>query len=178
MDATTISNLEPHLTIHSKPNLKENNVSRRAVKPIYTKDQVYDGQTQCTEQTLVSSASIRAGNTASALGDSNFNMHLPISSKSYNAYKSLSINTSTQNITNTCYNLFFQQHNLPLLKENEILGSFLKHLFNYSFLQLILISINQTFTEAHIYLNLKEPILKNHQILESNQFLTFCHLPI
>ena len=105
-------------------------------------------------------------------------MHLPISSKSYNAYKSLSINTSTQNITNTCYNLFLQQHNLPLLKENETLGSFLKHLFNHSFSQLILISINQTFTETHIYLNLKEPILKNHQILESNQFLTFCHLPI
>ena len=149
------------------------------------KDQVYDGQTQCTEQTLVSFASIRAENTVSALGDSNFNMHLLISSKLLNAYKLLNTNihnyfnrTLTHNKTNTCYNLFLSQHNLPLLTENEILGSLLIHLSNHSFSQLILISINQTLTETHIYLNLNEPILKNHQILELTQFLNYYHLPI
>ena len=131
------------------------------------KDQVYDGQTQYTEQTLVSSASVRAGNMASTLGDSNFNMHLLLSSRSYNVFKSLSTNiytysnrTLTQNTTNTYYNLFFQQYNLLLLNVNKTLGSFLIHLSNHSFSQLFLISINQTFTETHIYLNLNKHILK------------------
>ena len=90
----------------------------------------------------------------------------------------LSNRISTHNKTNTCYNLFLSQHNLPLLKENETLDSFLIHLSNHSFLQLILISINQTLTETHIYLNLNKPILKNHQILESTQFLNYYYLPI
>ena len=76
------------------------------------------------------------------------------------------------------HNLFLLQHNLLLLKENETLGSFLIHLSNYSFSQLILISINQTLTETHIYINLNEPILKNHQILEPTQFFNYYHLPI
>ena len=112
-------------------------------------------------------------------------MHSPIPSKPLNAYKLLNTNihnyfnrTLTHNKTNTCYNLFLSQHNLPLLTENETLDSLLIHLSNHSFSQLILISINQTLTETHIYLNLNEPILKNHQILEPTQFLNYYHLPI
>ena len=43
MDATTTSNLEPHLTIYSKPNLEENDVSRQVRKPIYVATQINDG---------------------------------------------------------------------------------------------------------------------------------------
>ena len=78
-----------------RPFLEENVVSKQVGKSIYMKDQAYDSQTQCTEQTLVSSASVRAGNIASALEDSNFNMHLLILSRSHNTYKLLSINIYT-----------------------------------------------------------------------------------
>src|SRR5260364_424085 len=44
---------------YSGPFLKENDVSRRAGKPIYAEDQAYDGQIQCTEQAMVSCAAVR-----------------------------------------------------------------------------------------------------------------------
>jgi hypothetical protein len=58
----------------SVPFLKKNDVSRRAGKPIYVKDQNNDGQTQCTGQTMVSSATVKTEYTASASieGKSNF----------------------------------------------------------------------------------------------------------
>ena len=102
-------------------------------------------------------------------------MHLPILSKPYNAYIPTNTNISTyfnkilyQNKTHTCYNVFFLQYNLLLLTENELLGSFLTHLSNYSFLQPLLISINQTLTETYIYFNLNKSIFKNYQILKLN----------
>ena len=42
MDATIISNLEPYLTIHSKPNLEKNDVSKQVGKPIYVVTQIND----------------------------------------------------------------------------------------------------------------------------------------
>src|SRR6185437_17051806 len=58
----------------SVPFLEENDVSRQAGKPIYVKDQANDGQTQCTGQTMVSSATVKTEYTASASieGNSNF----------------------------------------------------------------------------------------------------------
>src|SRR5260364_378410 len=44
---------------YSGPFLKENDVSRRAGKSIYAEDQAYDGQTQHTEQAMVSCAAVR-----------------------------------------------------------------------------------------------------------------------
>src|SRR5207253_5472758 len=61
-------------------------------------------------------------------------------------------------------------HDALPISENESLGSFLTHLSNYSFLQPLLISINQILTETYIYLNSNEPKLKDYQILNSNQF--------
>src|SRR5205085_9370794 len=131
----------------------------------------------CIEQTLVSFIFVRARNMVSNLGDSNSNMYLPTSSKSLNTYKATNINTFINsnkifysNNSYTCYNLFLIQYNLPLLKENESLGSFLIHLSNYSFSQPFRISINHTLTETHIYLNLYETKLINHTILNPSQF--------
>ena len=58
----------------SVPFLEENDVSRRAGKPIYAKDQANDSQTQRTGQTMVSSATVKTEYTASASieGKSNF----------------------------------------------------------------------------------------------------------
>src|SRR6185437_13196975 len=57
----------------SVPFLEENDVSRRAGKPIYAKDQANDGQTQRTGQTIVSSATVKTEYTASASIEENSN---------------------------------------------------------------------------------------------------------
>ena len=44
----------------SRPFLEENDVSGQVVKSIYVEGQVYDGQTQRTEQTMVPFAAVRA----------------------------------------------------------------------------------------------------------------------
>src|SRR5260364_292379 len=66
MNAATASEIMMSSTF-SGPFTEENKVSGQVVKSIYTEDQVYDGQTQCTGQAMVSCAAVRTElETASA----------------------------------------------------------------------------------------------------------------
>ena len=82
---------------------------------------------------------------------------------------------SSDNITSshseeTCYNLFLQKHNLPLLLKPQTLKSFTKHLRKQSFPYPYKISINIITLETHIYLSTKDKLLPNHILLLPNQF--------
>src|SRR5437868_3591812 len=92
------------------PFLEENVVSRRVGKSIYTKNQLYDGQTQRTEQALISSATVRTRYTASA-----FTEDPQLSSATI-------ISTPTED--NLCYNKFLSYYNLPILPSSQTLKSF------------------------------------------------------
>ena len=59
MNTTTASKIMISFT-NSGPFLEENVVSRQVDKSIYAKNQLYDGQTQCTEQTIVFCAAVKA----------------------------------------------------------------------------------------------------------------------
>src|SRR5260363_369580 len=66
MNAATASEIMMSSTF-SGPFLEENEVSEQVVKSIYIEDQVYDGQTQCTGQAMVSCAAVKTElETASA----------------------------------------------------------------------------------------------------------------
>src|SRR5260364_115817 len=87
-------------------------------------------------------------------------------------------NSSSDNITSyhsdeTCYNLFLQQYNLPLLSKPQTLKSFTKHLIKQSFFYPYKISINITTLETHVYLSTKDKLLPNHILLLPNQFPTY-----
>src|SRR5260363_22315 len=89
---------------YSGPFLKENDVSRRAGKPIYAEDQVYDGQIQCTGQAMVSCSAVKTElKTASA---------------------STEINPSTSDTISSCHTevpLQYQTHlSLPIQQDNSI----------------------------------------------------------
>ena len=90
MNAATASEIMMSSTV-SRPFSEENEVSGQVVKSIYAEDQVYDGQTQCTGQTMVSCAAVRTKlETASA---------------------STEINPSTSNTISSCHaEVPFQYH--------------------------------------------------------------------
>ena len=91
-------------------------------------DQSYDGQNQHTGQALDSCITVKTGYTVS-------------DSTEVSPYPSAP-NTSSHAEGITCFNLFLLTNNLPLLTQNETLGSLLNHLQNLSFSQLIKIPIN------------------------------------
>ena len=146
------------------PFLEENVVSGRADKSIYMEDQSYDGQNQCTEQALDSCITVKTRYTVS---DSTEVLLYPLAS-----------NTSSHTEGITCFNLFLLTNNLPLLTQNETLGSLLNYLQNLSFLQPIKISINQYQTESHIYTNIDDSLLPNHILLLPEKFHKFYNIPI
>ena len=90
----------------------------------------------------------------------------------------LAPNTSSHAEGITCFNLFLLTNNLPLLTQNETLGSLLNHLQNLFFSQPIKISINQHQTESHIYTNINDSLLLNHILLLSEKFHKFYNIPI
>ena len=81
--------------------LEKNVVSRQVEKSIYTKDQDYDSQTQCTEQTMTPSTTVRAEYTASEFTEDFYLFSASI--------------TSTPTKKYICFNKFFLQHNILLL---------------------------------------------------------------
>ena len=99
---------------------KENDVSGQAGKPIYAENQVNDGQTQRTEQTIELFAAVRAElQTVSAPVKDNHSFSETTSSYHSENYNSNSKNTNyktsqTYN-SETCYNKFFVHFNLPLI---------------------------------------------------------------
>ena len=87
----------------------------------YVEDQSYDGQNQRTGQALDSCTTVKTGYTAS-------------DSTEVSPYPSAP-NTSSHAEGITCFNLFLLTNNLPLLTQNETLGSLLNHLQNLLFSQ-------------------------------------------
>ena len=87
-------------------------------------------------------------------------------------------NTSSHAEGITCFNLFLLTNNLPLLIQNETLGSLLNHLQNLSFSQPIKISINQYQTESYIYTNIDDSLLPNHILLLLEKFHKFYNILI
>src|SRR6185295_7961845 len=150
---------------NSRPFSEENDVSRQAVKPIYTEDWVNDGQAQRTGKTTVSFAAVRAElKTVSDLAEISHN--------------SLDSNSSSNSKDLPCYNIFLINHNLPTLLLKQTLLSFIQHLKNNSFNKPFKISINNTFTEIHIYKNLKHKLLPNHIFLSNSHYYLYNNLPI
>jgi ribonuclease HI/endonuclease/exonuclease/phosphatase family metal-dependent hydrolase len=146
---------------------KENDVRRRVVKPMNAKDQVNDGQTQRTEQTMVSSAAVRTGHTASDSPEEN--KHILGINKSIFPRIPLIL----------CYNKFLEFHNLPLISlNNPTLYSFLLHIIKYSSDLKFKISVDIQQTETHIYNNIEDPILPQHKIILPSDYYTYYHLPI
>src|SRR6185295_6162998 len=120
----------------SVPFLEENDVSRRAGKPIYAKDQVNDGQTQRTEQTMVSSTTVKTEYTASTSieGNSNFSetntshpSEIPTSNNIFSTTPSHSyiptmfINTPTS--TQQLSNLNITNNNFESSSDNDSINS-------------------------------------------------------
>src|SRR5689334_899357 len=65
----------------------------------------------------------------------------------------------------TCYNKFLSYYKLPLLREPQIVNSFLQYLIQNNAKHLahyVLITINSDKTEAHVYLPHKSEMLPNH----------------
>src|SRR5437762_296985 len=117
----------------------------------YAKDQDYDGQTQCTEQTMTPSATVRAEYTASKFTEDSYLFSASI--------------TSTPAEKHICFNKFFLQHKILLLNIPQTLGSICQHLNNNNFFQPVQISINSTKTETHIYTNINEILLPHYTLL-------------
>ena len=80
---------------------RKNDVSRQVVKPIYMEGQDYDGQTQCTGQTLVPYTAVKA-------------KHMVIDPVEDNLRRSFSTSLSPYDL-HTCFNKFLLFYNLPLL---------------------------------------------------------------
>ena len=133
-------------------------------KSIYAKDQLYDSQTQQTEQALISSATVRTRYTASA-----FTEDSQLSSATI-------ISTPTED--NLCYNKFLLYHNLPILPSSQTLKSFYQHLQHINYTQIPKISINLAKTETHVYTNYNDLLLSNHIILSPHDQLQYSHLPL
>jgi hypothetical protein len=96
---------------------KEDDVSGQAVKPIYMKDQVNDGQTQRIGQTYASFTAVRA--ELQIVND-------PVEDNPTSQV--FASNTSPSAEINTCYNKFLQSHNLPIINNPITLGNFLSYL--------------------------------------------------
>ena len=81
----------------SVPFLEENDVSRRAGKPIYVEEPINDSQTQRTEQTLVSCTAVKAGHTVSDSIEGSQNVSVSISSNpTETPSKNIFLTTSNQ----------------------------------------------------------------------------------
>ena len=123
-------------------------------KPIDAKDQVNDGQTQHTEQTMESSAAMKVRHTASALPE--VTKHILVTNSPI----------PTRIPTFPCYNSFLNYHKLPLLSlPNPNLYTFLLHIYKNTTNLAFKISVNSQLTETHIYNNLNDPILPLHTII-------------
>jgi len=144
--------------------LEENVVSRLVEKSIYMKDQLYDSQTQQTEQALISSATVRTEYTASAFTE---DPQLP---------SATIISTPTED--NLCYNKFLSYYNLLILPSSQTLKSFYQHLQHINYTQIPKISINLAKTETHVYTNYNDLLLSNHIILSPHDQLQYSHLPL
>jgi endonuclease/exonuclease/phosphatase family metal-dependent hydrolase len=148
----------------SGPFLEENDVCRRAVKPPHAEVQVHDGQTQRTEQAMLTFATVRAGYTASAFAEENHHF--------------LDYNTSSPSKKLTCFNKFLINNQLPTLSPNQTLQTFLTHLYKNSFYKSFKISYNNTNSETHVYENTKLDILPNHTLLLPQQYHKYYNSPI
>src|SRR6185295_10940252 len=150
---------------YSGPFLEENDDSRRAVKPIVAKDQAYDGQTQRTEQAMVSSAAVQAEpKTVSDSVEDNTLGPITTSLISFDP--------------NICYNLFLHKHNIPLLHYPQTLHTFTQHLQYNNFTKPFKVSVNLTYTETHVYTNYNDILLPNHTLLTYHQYSTYYQLPL
>ena len=104
------------------PFLEENVVSRRVGKSIYMKDQAYDGQTQCTEQTMKPSATIRTRYTASDFTEDLQNSSI------------ITTSIPIEEKTNICYNKFLIHHNISIFLKLQTLDSFIQYLHHNNFI--------------------------------------------
>src|SRR5207253_1418686 len=87
-------------------------------------------------------------------------------------------NTSTPTEDNSCFNKFLQYYNLPKLSNTQTLKTFIQHLYQNNYLQILKISISLFKTETHVYINYNDLLLLNHALLPTNKFLQYYNLPI
>ncbi|CAG8836875.1 21189_t:CDS:1, partial [Cetraspora pellucida] len=64
-----------------------------------------------------------------------------------------------------CYNKFLAYFNLPLIPQDQTIGSFLKHLQQHNLTHYANFSINTNISEAHIYLPSKLHLLPEHTFI-------------
>ena len=115
-------------------------------------NQVYDDQTQCTEQVMALFAAMRARHMVSESTEE--------SSTSLNSTSSSNIKEASQEPiydSDSCYNQWLARLNLPLLPHPQTLNSFLKHIYQYNFTQhnnfkyAFRLAIKLDYSECYIY---------------------------
>src|ERR1043165_8849690 len=77
-----------------------------------------------------------------------------------------------------CYNKFLIYYNLPLLSQNQNIGSFLQHLQQHKSTHQTIFSINTKTNEAHIYLPFESDILPQHIIINPTSLHLYLNTPL
>ena len=151
----------------SGPFLKKNDVSRQVGKYIYTENQVYDGQTQCTEQAMAPFTAVIAKHTASEPTEE-FLISLNSISSSHFKETSKDLNYNTLLDSDSCYNKWLAIQDIPLLSHPQALYFFLEYIkpYNYTPLNLykfaLIVSIKLDYSKCYIHLSDKLKPLSDH----------------
>ncbi|CAG8619856.1 13888_t:CDS:1, partial [Ambispora leptoticha] len=124
---------------------------------------------------------MRAGYTVSDLVKDNSNKSLSISSTSCDLPNNQLPKPNF--ILHTCYNKYLSSQLLPPLLHPQTIESFfayinkIKHTSN-RYLYKPIISIKKDHSEAHIYLSNEFKPLKDHIILQTDQYLKYSQIPL
>jgi hypothetical protein len=167
----------------SGPFLKENDVSRQVGKSIYAENQVYDGQTQRTEQAMELFAAVRAEHTVIESTEEPFTSLNPIASSHFKETpQDSSYNTLVD--PDSCYNKWLAHLGLPLLPHPQTLYSFLEHIYPYNYTPLNLynftlaISIKLDYSECLIHLSNDPEPLSDYFIPQRSGYGFYPSIPI
>src|SRR6185295_15221229 len=170
-------------SIEYGPFPEENDVSGRVAKSIYVENQVNDGQTQHTEQTMALFAAVRAEHTVSESTEESL-ISLNTTSSSHIKETSKDLSQDALYDPDSCYNEWLVRRYLPLLPHPQTLYSFLKHIQQYNFSQLnnfnlaFKLSIKLDYSECYIHIPHKFQLPPDHFIPQLSGYTYYLSIPI